>query len=82
MIEAMPMPNRLLTAYMFFNKEKRPQINEENEDMSFGEVSTVIGKLWQSLSTEGKQPYENLAMEDKARYEIEIQVCYHSTQLY
>jgi hypothetical protein len=72
MIEAMPMPNRLLTAYMFFNKEKRPQINE----------STVIGKLWQSLSTEGKQPYENLAMEDKARYEIEIQVCYHSTQLY
>jgi hypothetical protein len=60
---------------MFFSKAKRPQIKEENEEMSFGELGTAVGEAWRGLSADEKKPFEKLAKEDKARYEREKQVC-------
>lgn len=64
-------PKRPLTAYMYFCKEKRPEVKAQNPELSGTEITTRLGTIWKSFSLKDKAPYETLQQTDKNRYEIE-----------
>ena len=64
-------PKRGLTAYIFFCKEQRVLIKEENTELSTKEMTSELGKRWSNLSDKDRKPYIKLAENDKARYEKE-----------
>jgi hypothetical protein len=64
-IELPTPPKRPKSAYLHFCAEKRPQVAEKVQ--SLGEVSKELARLW--ADTSDRQPYENLAAEEKAQYE-------------
>jgi hypothetical protein len=63
-------PKKGLSAYMFFAKEMREKIKEENPEATFGEIGKLLGEAW--AEQEDKSKYEKLAKEDKKRYESEM----------
>lgn len=64
-------PKRNLTAYMFFSKDYREKVRQENPKASFGEIGKLLGKKWKDMSEKEKVPYVDKAEEDKKRYEKE-----------
>ena len=64
-------PKRGLSSYIYFCKEQRPFVKENNNDMSAKEITTELGRLWKLLSDVEKKPFEKLAKKDKKRYETE-----------
>ena len=65
-------PKRALTSFMFFSKEMRPKIQEQNAEASFGEIGKLIGEAWKNASEEEKNKYEDMNKEDKERYDKEM----------
>jgi len=57
---------------MFFSKETRPKIVAENPDMKFGQIGKLIGEMWREMDEEARAPYQQMAEEDKGRYEREM----------
>ncbi|MCJ1310253.1 High mobility group [Agyrium rufum] len=64
-------PKRGLSAYMFFANEQRENVRRDNPGISFGGVGKVLGEQWKNLTPKDREPYENKAKVDKARYESE-----------
>ncbi|KMU85076.1 non-histone chromosomal protein 6 [Coccidioides immitis H538.4] len=64
-------PKRGLSAYMFFAKEQRENVREENPGISFGQVGKLLGERWKALSDKQRAPYEEKAAADEKRYEDE-----------
>ncbi len=64
-------PKRGLTAYIFFCKDQRAVLKDENSELSTKEVTAELGKRWRELSEKDRKPYEKLATKDKDRYEKE-----------
>lgn len=62
-------PKRALSPYIFFCKDYRKQLKEENPDMTAQQITSELGKRWSSLSDKEKSKYEKLAEKDKERYE-------------
>ena len=60
-------PKRPKSAYIFFCSEKRPEVSERVK--SLGEISKELARLWKETTDRTK--YEELAAEDRARYERE-----------
>jgi hypothetical protein len=59
---------RARPAYQFFCNEKRKELQEENEDLAFGDVNKMLGEMWGNLSDKERRPYEKKAEADKKRY--------------
>ena len=51
----------------------RPKLLHDKPDMSFIEVGAELGRLWQDLSDTAKKPFDKQAVEDKARFESEME---------
>lgn len=64
---------RARPAYQFFCNEKRKELQEENEDVGFGEINKMLGQMWGDLSEKERRPYEKQAEKDKARYTKEFE---------
>lgn len=64
-------PKKGLSSYIFFCKEYRLKVKEENPDMSAKDITSELGKLWRNMSESDKKPYIKLAVKDKNRYEDE-----------
>eukprot|EP00357_Protocruzia_adherens_P022439 CAMPEP_0114994314 /NCGR_PEP_ID=MMETSP0216-20121206/13053_1 /TAXON_ID=223996 /ORGANISM="Protocruzia adherens, Strain Boccale" /LENGTH=377 /DNA_ID=CAMNT_0002358127 /DNA_START=103 /DNA_END=1236 /DNA_ORIENTATION=- len=64
-------PKRGLSAYMIFGKEIRQEVIETMPEAPVTEVMKEIGKRWGLLPDEEKEKYNELAAEDKKRYEEE-----------
>ncbi|GMM49143.1 high-mobility group nucleosome-binding protein [Starmerella bacillaris] len=62
-------PKRPITAYMFYAQNERKNVNRDKPDAKFGEVGKIIGERWRQLDAEGKKKYEDMAVEDKKRYD-------------
>jgi hypothetical protein len=60
-------PKRAISAYAFFTKVERAAIQTAHPEASFGELSVLVGAVWNSMDEEAKQPYALLAIEDKER---------------
>jgi hypothetical protein len=67
--EVLAGPQRNLSAYLFFCKEQRPAILQENPGIKPNQVMTLFGKKWRPLSEEEKAPFVEMAQLDKSRYE-------------
>jgi hypothetical protein len=58
---------------MFFSNENRNKIKEANPEMSFGEIGRKVGEAWKALSDKQRQVYVKKSVEDKKRYESDMQ---------
>merc|ERR1711971_187611 len=66
-------PKRASSAYMFFVKENRAKVKEENPDLSFGELGKLMGEKYRNLTEEEKKPYLEAAEKDKERSKRETE---------
>lgn len=66
-------PKRPSGAYVFFTNDMRPKVLQEYPGIKFVELGKVLGERWRSLTPEQKKRYEELAAEDKIRFQMEMQ---------
>jgi hypothetical protein len=51
----------------------RPKIMEEYPGIKFVEMGSILGERWRNLPPEEKKRYEDMAAQDKARFNAEMQ---------
>eukprot|EP00565_Helicotheca_tamesis_P003635 CAMPEP_0185741120 /NCGR_PEP_ID=MMETSP1171-20130828/38789_1 /TAXON_ID=374046 /ORGANISM="Helicotheca tamensis, Strain CCMP826" /LENGTH=355 /DNA_ID=CAMNT_0028413069 /DNA_START=1042 /DNA_END=2109 /DNA_ORIENTATION=- len=66
-------PKRASGAYVFFTNEMRPQVMGEYPGIKFVELGRVMGERWRALTPQEKKRYEDMAAEDKVRFQMEMQ---------
>jgi high mobility group protein B2 len=67
-----PGPKRASSSYLFFCKEQRSKVKDSYPDMDAKDVTRELGRMWkEDMTPKKKKKFENLAAEDKARYESE-----------
>jgi hypothetical protein len=62
-------PKKPLTAYMFYMKEKQPELMKK-KNMSMIESTKLLGQMWRDLKN--KKKYENMNAVDIKRYQAEL----------
>lgn len=72
-------PKRASGAYVFFTNEMRPQVMKEFPGIKFVEMGRILGERWRALTPHEKKRYEDMAAEDKVRFQMEMQT-YTSNQ--
>jgi len=65
-------PKGPMTAYMFYSKEKRPEFQQQNKGIKFGELSKKLSESWKALSEDERIPYGKLHEKDKERHKEEM----------
>lgn len=58
------------TAFSFFTQANRNDIQTKHPNLSFGEVSKLVGEQWKNLDDKARSKYIQLETEDKARYTV------------
>jgi len=66
-------PKRASGAYVFFTNEMRPKVLTEYPGIKFVDLGKVLGERWRALTPEEKKRYEDMAAEDKMRFQMEMQ---------
>ena len=66
-------PKGVISAFLYFSTYKRSEIKEAYPDATFGEVQKLIAAAWRELSEEDKEPFNQKAAQDKARYGAEME---------
>lgn len=66
-------PKGLTTSYAFFIKKMSEQNSGDNK-LRFSEFAKQCSQIWKGMTDEEKQPYNDMAEHDKARYEQELAV--------
>jgi len=66
-------PKRARGSFVFFTFTMRPQINKETPGIKFVELGTLMGERWRALTPVQKKVYEDMAAEDKIRFNNEMQ---------
>ena len=66
-------PKKPLSAYIYFCKENRPKVKEENPDSDAKEITCILAKEWNKIKNDSKKcgKYIKLANDDKERYNKE-----------
>lgn len=72
-------PKRASGAYVFFTNEMRPKVLQEYPGIKFVDLGKVLGERWRALTPQQKKRYEDMAGEDKVRFQMEMQQ-YTATQ--
>uniref|UniRef100_K3WLW4 HMG box domain-containing protein n=1 Tax=Globisporangium ultimum (strain ATCC 200006 / CBS 805.95 / DAOM BR144) TaxID=431595 RepID=K3WLW4_GLOUD len=66
------IPRRPQTAYNLMYMSKRAEILATYQ-MSHNECSALCGRMWRQMSDQEREPYHRMALEDKTRYDSEMQ---------
>jgi hypothetical protein len=66
-------PKRARGSFVFFTFDTRPQIMKEYPGIKFVELGTIMGERWRALAPDEKKKYEDMAAEDKIRFNNEMQ---------
>eukprot|EP00005_Dracoamoeba_jomungandri_P004413 CAMPEP_0174250218 /NCGR_PEP_ID=MMETSP0439-20130205/459_1 /TAXON_ID=0 /ORGANISM="Stereomyxa ramosa, Strain Chinc5" /LENGTH=173 /DNA_ID=CAMNT_0015330229 /DNA_START=31 /DNA_END=552 /DNA_ORIENTATION=+ len=66
-------PKRAMTAWLLFSTATRPALMKENPDLTLGQSSKELSRLWAECSKAEKAKYEKQAAKDKERYDREMQ---------
>jgi len=66
-------PKRASGAYVFFTNDMRPKVLQEFPGIKFVELGRVLGERWRALQPEEKKRYDEMAAEDKVRFQVEMQ---------
>jgi len=69
-------PRRFKSAYMFFSTAKHPEIrerlkNEGKREEKTTHIAKLVSAEWKALPEEERKKWEEIAREDKARFEVE-----------
>jgi len=64
-------PKASCSAFVFFAKDKRKELQDVYKDDSFQDISTKLGELWKNLPENEKEYYEELSLIDKCRFKEE-----------
>ena len=64
-------PKKPMSAYLFYCKDARTQLKEDNPDMKATDVTREMGAMWRKLSDDEKVLFQEQAAKDKERYEEE-----------
>lgn len=67
-------PKQPSNAYIFFTKAVRQSVVEANPGLSNTEIVSLMAKMWKETAEEDRTEYNDLAAEDKERYETEMKV--------
>ncbi|CAB9507342.1 group protein B3 [Seminavis robusta] len=72
-------PKRAMSSYMYFAQDMRTKVAEENPDAKVTEISKILGEMWGKLDKtksgkNGAKKYEDMAAEDRDRYNKEKEV--------
>jgi ABC-type transporter MlaC component len=65
-------PKSTVSGYMRYVCSARPAVVEANQGITFQEIGRSLGKQWRELSQDQRQIYLNEAIEDRKRYENEM----------
>lgn len=65
-------PKGASSAYILFGSDARADIKEAHPEFSMIEVTKEIGARWKAISEADKAVYENMAKEDKKRYDMQM----------
>jgi len=52
----------------------RPVVRKENPEMEFGAIARELGRRWKEIKKADKTKYDEMAAQDKERYEKEKQI--------
>lgn len=64
-------PKGAMGAYMFFCKANREKVKREHPGIDVRQILSELGRRWGNLSDNEKKVYEQMAAEDKVRFERE-----------
>ena len=67
-------PKQPSNAYIFYTKAVRQSVAEANPTLSNTEIVSLMAKMWKETAEEDRTEYNELAAEDKERYESEMKV--------
>ena len=74
-------PKQPLSGYLRFLSERRDKLRTENPDLSFAEMSKILGCEWSNMPQADKQRYLDEYERDRERYQRELDA-YHQTESY
>ncbi|CEO94811.1 HMG box domain-containing protein [Plasmodiophora brassicae] len=61
------------SSYVFYMNECRARMLRTRPDLAFADIARIIGNDWQKLSNDDRQKYNDMAAEDKVRYQRETE---------
>lgn len=64
-------PKRAMSSFMFFANANREIVKEQNPELNFFDIAKELGVRWKEMEPQDKRPYEDLAEQDKKRYNDE-----------
>jgi len=64
-------PKRNVAAFMWFSNDERAKISAENPGLTVGAIAKELSRRWALADPETKAKYDQMAYEDKQRYEKE-----------
>ncbi|CAB9513894.1 group protein B3 [Seminavis robusta] len=47
-----------LSGFMLFSRENRPQVKEENPEITFGQMGKKLGEMWRALTDEEREEFK------------------------
>jgi hypothetical protein len=62
-------PKKPLSAYIYFSQEFREKLKSEHTDLSSNDIMKQVSTKWAHMDKDEKNPYNEIAAEDKARYD-------------
>ena len=65
-------PKKNCSSYIFFCKDTRTSVKENNPEFKGTEITKELGRLWKELDEEQKVPFVEQADLDKVRYQDEM----------
>jgi hypothetical protein len=65
-------PKKNVSAYLLYQNAMRDKFKRDNPGMSFGQLSKYTSHMYKNLSTEEKAAWEQVAQQDKERFEAEM----------
>jgi len=65
-------PKRPLSAFMIYSNDVRDSIMNANPNSTFGEIGSIIGEKWRSLSESQKEKYKKARRTSKTSLSKEI----------
>lgn len=61
-------PKKPMSAFFCFQKSRRPHITKEHPEYNNQEIIKAMTAEWKTFNDKDKEPYNQLAVEDKKRY--------------
>lgn len=67
-------PKRPCSAFLFFSQSERHKIKEQNPELQNTQISSLLGKVWKSLSEEERRPHVEREQREREQYHKDMAV--------